>query len=267
MSSGTGRSVRLAMFVLVVAGGFATGACKRSGGSAVTTAAASGASEGEPAPAVPFEIRRDTADLTYFWFDARGNAHAVTQMSEIPEANRDNVRVDPARPEQRAPGWVYIADLRAPAADGHFTVRSVQSEQFANELAALNGLAAAMAAPSNDPTAPGGGHGGAPVPGILAPNEIGPPNGGPPAGAQQPRVVVYGASWCSACHQAAAWLRANNVPFIEHDIEREPEAAQQMQTRARAQGVSTGSIPIIDVGGRLMVGFSPDAIQQALRGS
>jgi arsenate reductase-like glutaredoxin family protein len=115
-----------------------------------------------------------------------------------------------------------------------------------------------MAAPSPAmPVAPGTPPGNAPN--ILAPQPQ------LPAGAHAPRITIYGASWCGACHQAAAWLRANHIPFVEHDIETEPQAAQEMMARARQQGVPTGSIPIIDINGRLTVGFNPGLIQQALQ--
>jgi arsenate reductase-like glutaredoxin family protein len=213
----------------------------------------------EAAPRVPFEVRRDSSDLTFFWFDGHGNAHGVARVDDVPEASRANVRVEPPQPEQRTPGWVFVADLRAPGPDGRFPVRVVQSEQFATELGALTGQAPTIAAPSAPAVPPG-------TPAILAPGAPSGQGAHGGAGTQQPRVVVYGAEWCSACHQAAGWLRANNIPFVEHDIEREPQAAQEMLARARAQGVPTGSIPIIDVGGRLLVGFNPEAIQQALRG-
>ena len=166
----------------------------------------------------------------------------------------------------RTPGWVYVADLRSAGGDGRFPVRSVSSEQFANVLASANGLAQAMAAPSM-PTAPAAPPG-TPSNNVFAPSAPSHPTGsGSGANAHGPQIVIYGASWCSACHQAAAWLRSQNIPFVEHDIETEPAAAQEMMARAREQGVPTGSIPIIAINGRLMVGFNPAMIQQAMRGS
>ncbi len=212
-------------------------------------------------PSVPFEVRRESSDVTFFWFDARGAAHPVSRVDDVPEASRRAVRVDPPRPEQRAPGWVYVADLRAPGADGRYAVRAVSSEQFASDLASLNGLAVAMAAPSPVMPAPP-----AAPPSILAPAAPAAPAAPGAHGAEHAQITIYGASWCSACHQAAGWLRSQGIPFIEHDIEQEPAVAQEMYARARRQGVPTGSIPIIDVNGRLMVGFNPTAIQQAIRG-
>lgn len=220
-----------------------TSACSRpqaaaSSGAAANSNAGNGA---EPAPRIPFDVRSDSSDLTFFWFDDRGTAHGVSQVSDVPQPYRGTVRVDPSRPELRAPGWVFVTDLRQPGPDGRFPVQAVSTEQFARDLASLTGV----------PLPQGG----------LQPS----PSGGvPSAPSGQARVVIYGASWCSACHQAAAYLRARGIPFVEHDIETEPAAAQEMMNRAREQGVPTGSIPIIAVNGRLMVGFNPDSIQRAL---
>jgi glutaredoxin len=254
-------TIRTVGWALVVA---ALGACHRHdvAGEAGVTVTAEGAGELGTAPRVPFDVRPDSTDVSFFWFDEHGAAHPASRVEDVPSERRERVRVDPARPELREPGWVYVADLRAPGRDGRFAVRAIASEALANELASINGLAQAMAAPPPAPagTAPS-------VPSVLAPTA--PPPGAPTGaapGSQHARITIYGAEWCSACHQAANYLRSQNIPFVEHDIEHEPAAAQEMYARARQQGVPTGSIPIIDIDGRLMVGFNPGAIQQALRG-
>lgn len=247
---------------LLVIAVLASGACRRgasSNGASGNQAAPTVRPDESATPTVPFEVRAESTDVTYFWFDEHGAPHPASRIDEIPDNRREAVRVDPPRPEMRTPGWVYVADLRTPSADGRYPIRAVSSEQFASALAATNGLAQAMAAPGPAmPVAPGAPPGSAPA-NILAPQPQ------LPSGAHAPRITIYGASWCGACHQAASWLRANNIPFVEHDIETEPQAAQEMMARARQQGVPTGSIPIIDINGRLTVGFNPGLIQQALQ--
>jgi len=211
--------------------------CRRSSASVNAAPASENAAQAAAAPAIPFVLTADSADVTLFWFDNVGNAHAVTRPSEVPEASRGRVRVDPIRPELRAPGWVYVADLRQLNADGRYGVRAVSSEAFAAELDP------SLAARTQQASATG--------------------NNGQPANAT-PEIVLYGASWCGACNQAKAWMRSQGIPFVEHDIEREPSAAQELSSRAREQGVPTGSIPIISIRGRLMVGFDPARINQAL---
>ena len=90
-------------------------ACRGRGASGGADAAAT---SGDASPAVPFAVRDDATELLFVWFDAQGGAHPARSVAEVPEARRQAVRVDPTRPEQRAPGWVYVADLRRRGVDG-----------------------------------------------------------------------------------------------------------------------------------------------------
>ena len=78
------------------------------------------------------------------------------------------------------------------------------------------------------------------------------------------RAIVYGASWCKPCHDAAKYLRKKGVEVIEHDIEKEPRYASEMQKKLRGAGMGGGSIPVLDVGGTILRGFSPGAIDRAI---
>lgn len=232
----TVRRARFGLVPLIVLLSLAP-ACRRGTPNVSGAPASESAAQDAAVPAIPFVLTADSTDVTLFWFDNVGNAHAVSRPSEVPEANRERVRVDPVRPELRAAGWVYVADLRRAGGDGRYAVRAVQSEAFAAELDP------ALAARTQQASATGA--------------------QGQPANAT-PEIVVYGAAWCGACNQAKAWMRSQGIPFVEHDIEREPTAAQELSARAREQGVPTGSIPIISIRGRLMVGFDPARINQAL---
>jgi hypothetical protein len=91
---------------------------------------------------------------------------------------------------------------------------------------------------------------------------------GAPAGsvevAQQAPIVIYGASWCGPCHQAAAYLRSKNIAFIDKDIDEDAAAARDMQRKLAKSGMRTGSIPVIDIRGKILVGFNPRDIDAAL---
>lgn len=197
------------------------------------------------APAVPFFVRDDSSEVMLLWFDERGAAHAVRSVAEVPAARREVVRVDPSRPELRAPGWVYVADLRQRTAAGTYPTRALPAEALSRVVLGMAGHQGAM---------------GSTPPAVAA---VAGDGGAPSARAA---VIIYGASWCSACHQAADYLRRRHVAFVEKDIEQDPAAAQEMMDKARRAGVPTGSIPILDVRGRIMAGFSPPAIESALGG-
>lgn len=89
----------------------------------------------------------------------------------------------------------------------------------------------------------------------------------PPAKATAKRaearpVIVYGAAWCGFCRKAAKWLTDRGVPFVEKDIEKDEEAADELVAKLRAAGKSGSSIPWIDVGGELLNGFDERALER-----
>jgi len=59
-------------------------------------------------------------------------------------------------------------------------------------------------------------------------------------------------------------LRRKGVPYVEKDIEKDPQAAREMQAKLKNAGMRTGSIPVIDVRGKVMVGFNAASVDEAL---
>jgi glutaredoxin len=78
-------------------------------------------------------------------------------------------------------------------------------------------------------------------------------------------VIVYGASWCGACHEAVAYMKKRHIPVVEKDIEADEGAAKEMQKKLARAGVRGGSIPVIDVNGKILVGFEAHALESAVR--
>ncbi len=237
------RALDSMILVAALAATAATGACRR-------TAPGSRSTTVESAPEVPFVLRRDTTDVVFTWFDAQGAAQTATQAIAVPVGRREMVRVDPSRPELRAAGWVYVADLRAANDRGEYAVRAMRPDALSQRILAMGGHQGGLG--TQPPSAP-------PAPSVAQGNgaQPTPPNG-------RPAVIIYGASWCTACHQAAEYLRGRHVSFVERDIEADPSAAEELRDKARRAGVPMGSIPILDVRGRILVGFSPPAIDGAL---
>lgn len=77
-------------------------------------------------------------------------------------------------------------------------------------------------------------------------------------------VIIYGADWCSACKAAQRFFTEAGVPFEEKNIEKDPAARKEMSDKARAQGVPTSGIPVIDVYGTLTTGFDPQQLRALL---
>ncbi|MDP1822214.1 MAG: glutaredoxin domain-containing protein [Archangium sp.] len=83
-----------------------------------------------------------------------------------------------------------------------------------------------------------------------------------PVRAQGQKVIVYGTAWCGYCSKAKAWLTAHQVQFESKDIEKEPEAAEELAAKKRRVGRRQGGVPVIDVGGELVFGFDVPALER-----
>jgi len=176
-----------------------------------------------------------SGDLEFTWIDEHGDGHTETRVADVPLGARDVVRVLDANSEPPQ-GAVWVADLRNAGPGGAYRVRTIKRGEWeATAIARRDG-------------------------GVLAER---PPASAAPAG-KRPDVIIYGASWCGPCHQAAAHLKKKGVPFVEKDIEEDRGAAREMHAKLQAAGKRGGSIPVLDVRGRILVGFDADAVDRAL---
>jgi glutaredoxin len=182
----------------------------------------------------PPTVTEQSGDLLFTWIDANGGGHVEQKPSDVPPNARENVRVaDPAR--DPPPDQVWIVDMRSPGPGGAYPVRTIKRAEWeAIAVARRDGGVLVARAASSTP---------------------------PPA---QPQVIIYGASWCGPCHHAAAHLKQKGIPFIEKDIEQDSGAAREMQAKLAKAGKRGGSIPVLDVRGRILVGFDIPSLDAAL---
>lgn len=205
-------------------------ACGGRDGESAEGAAASAAGE---IVTPPFSVSGDLHGLMLVWFDEQG-PHIANTRDEIPAARRDRVRIDSLSlsPEQRLdPSYVYLADVRSPGPNGSYVVRKLARERFDALIDEAAHVAEAHAAPEGNPNA---------------------------------GVIIYGASWCGACHQAAAFFRTNQIEFVEKDIERDPTARSEMQAKCAAAGLHPNGIPVIDFQGHIVLGFDANELQRLI---
>jgi glutaredoxin len=78
-------------------------------------------------------------------------------------------------------------------------------------------------------------------------------------------IVLYGTSWCGVCRRARGYLMARGLKFKDKDIEKDLGAAVELSNKERAAGFRHTGVPVLDVHGKLMEGFSARAIDDALR--
>ncbi len=74
-----------------------------------------------------------------------------------------------------------------------------------------------------------------------------------------PRVIVFTTPTCRFCRAVKKYLRQRGVPFRDVDVSRDKAAARDMVRRSGQQGV-----PVVDIGGKIVVGFDRPKIDRYL---
>lgn len=182
-----------------------------------------------------FEPGAAPAVLTYA--GDRGVFADTSKVDAVPEAARGLVRVallDGARPPA---GTVWVTNLTTPESDGRYKLRTVPRDMF-EEYALGEGRSSEVALPE----------------GLSAPENV----------AKTEGVIVYKTAWCGVCKKVEAYLGRKGVEYEAKDIEKDRAAAAELSAKAKEQGVKTGSVPVIDVGGQLIVGFDRARLEKLL---
>ncbi|MCB0138184.1 MAG: NrdH-redoxin [Caldilineaceae bacterium] len=76
---------------------------------------------------------------------------------------------------------------------------------------------------------------------------------------KQPKVIVFSTPTCSYCNAAKSYFRQKGVKYRDVDVSRDPAAARDMVRRSGQQGV-----PVIDIGGKVIIGFDRPKINHLL---
>jgi len=202
-------------------------------------------------------VKDSSEGLLLTWIDEKGDFHVEQKPADVPLAGRDAVRVvDPNKDEGTHDDKIFVADLRIAKPDGTYPVKTMTRADFdAMALSRRQKHGLTLASAFDAAALPQGG------PDIS--NTSSAPVAPVDPNAQAP-VIIYGAEWCGACHEAARYLRSKNIPYVEKDIEKDGSAAREMQRKLAKNGLRGGSIPVIDVHGKVMVGFNAQEIDDAL---
>ncbi|HNB36235.1 MAG TPA: glutaredoxin domain-containing protein [Anaerolineales bacterium] len=75
----------------------------------------------------------------------------------------------------------------------------------------------------------------------------------------QPKVLVFSTPTCSFCTMAKNYFRQKGIKFTDIDVSRDQAAARDMVRRSGQMGV-----PVIDIGGKIIVGFDQPRINSLL---
>jgi glutaredoxin len=205
------------------------------------------------APGVPatIEVLKDGRWL-FTYAEPSGSFATTDKPDSVPAGARAVVRVfDPSAPEKTpGEGRVYVTNLDEVMNKGKATARAMSREAFETAAMAAHptGESSPLAAQAMRPAPmPAEGDGGAPA---AAPGA--------------PVVTIYGTSWCGACRAARQYLSERKIPFADKDVEKDANAARELAAKAARMGVPTDRVPVIDVRGRLLLGFDKARIEALL---
>jgi glutaredoxin 3 len=74
-------------------------------------------------------------------------------------------------------------------------------------------------------------------------------------------VTIYTTPTCGYCRVAKDFFRSQNVAFTEYNVAADQHKAEEMVRKSGQMGV-----PVIDVNGKVIVGFNKPEIEKALKG-
>jgi len=74
------------------------------------------------------------------------------------------------------------------------------------------------------------------------------------------KVTIYSTPTCPFCIRAKQFLKENNIQYTDIDVSTDKVKAQEMVDLSGQMGV-----PVIDVGGKIVVGFDKEKIKEALQ--
>ena len=73
-------------------------------------------------------------------------------------------------------------------------------------------------------------------------------------------VTVYTTPSCKFCTKVKSYLKEHRVTFREHNVAKDKRRAEEMVKKSGQMGV-----PVLDVHGKIIVGFDVSKIEKALR--
>lgn len=191
-------------------------------------------------PKAGFAVTADMKDGLFTWVDQDGSYQITDKPSDVPEPSRKTVRVAKEGHSPGGPEYVYVVDLSELGKKSSLEVRPITRTEWEVLGKKQRDDRVAALAPKEEPKGP-------------SPADLG------------VDAIVYGADWCKPCHMAEDYLKKRGARVVKKDIEEDPAAAAEMRQKLKSAGMSGSSIPVLDVGGTILKGFSEQSVDSALK--
>ena len=72
-------------------------------------------------------------------------------------------------------------------------------------------------------------------------------------------IAIYSTPSCVYCNMAKSFFKANSLAFTEYNVATDLDKRKEMIDKTGQMGV-----PVIDIGGEIVVGFDEDKVKAAL---
>ena len=73
------------------------------------------------------------------------------------------------------------------------------------------------------------------------------------------KVKIYSTPSCTFCHAAKEFFKEHKIKYEDIDVSKNPEAAREMVEKSGQMGV-----PVIDINGKIIIGFNEGEIRKEL---
>lgn len=186
-----------------------------------------------------FSVNKKTEGALYTWVDAQGHFQITEDPVSIPKESRATVRVVVDGHSPGGEEHVFVADLTDVESGKNLPLRALARDAWETLGRGKREAEIQKLAPP-------------PQKDVPQPSDLG------------VDAIVYGADWCKPCHLAEDYLKSVGARVIKKDIEEDPGAASEMRAKLQKAGLSGSSIPVLDVGGTILKGFSQSAVDAAL---
>lgn len=195
---------------------------------------------------VSMEINENTPNILYTYMNDKGEYLTVEKSEDVPDPYRNDVIIINLNlpPEARQSDVkVLVADLETRDGLG-FKLRLEDRAGFENKLKMKRKWhISPMRKPMEMPKA-----------GSIPPQILD----------NRDEVILYGASWCGYCKQAKKYLDKKGVKFKVEDIEKNEQAAMEMQQKCMAAKIQCNGVPVIDFKGVIIPGFDRATVDKLI---